>query len=112
MPATDPANILIELQARGVQFTVADEKLRWTPRDVVRSDEVELLRRFKPDLIRLLVPGAEQLSVPDQAAVSTITPPSAEPWSAWLCRSLTARTGQTWYATTPHVLRDDDHRSR
>lgn len=54
MLATTPASILIELQARGVRFVVADDRLRWMPRDAVQAEEVELLRRFKPDLIRLL----------------------------------------------------------
>jgi hypothetical protein len=112
MLATDPAGILVELQARGVRFTVTGDRLKWTPKAAITADELDLLRRHKPDLIRLLRHADDQPAESDQSAVSTTTGPPHEPWGDWLCRSLTERTGRTWYSTTPLALADDDHPGR
>ncbi|MBI5758809.1 MAG: hypothetical protein HZA46_09850 [Planctomycetales bacterium] len=106
MLGTDPGRFLAELQARGIRFVVADDRLRWTPREAVTADEIESLRLFKPDLIRLLSHGDDQFTKADEP--TTLSPPG-ETWDEFACRVLTETTGRTWRATTPIVLLDDDH---
>ena len=107
------AELLTTLQSRDVRLTVKGDKLHLDgPRGALTPGLVGLLNQFKPDLIRLLRHADDQPAESDQSAVSTTTAPPDEPWDVWLCRVQQELTGQTWRATTPVALADDDHLGR
>jgi hypothetical protein len=51
---TTPSAIIADLTARGVEFHVQGDKLRFRPVEKVSASEVELIRRLKPEIIALL----------------------------------------------------------
>lgn len=57
-------------------------------------------------------PVAHQLDEDVTPATPSLadTSPPGETWDEFVCRVLTETTGQTWRATTPAALVDDDHR--
>jgi hypothetical protein len=48
------AELVSQLQAKGIELQVDGERLLFRPIDALTPDEVEALRRYKPEIIRLL----------------------------------------------------------
>jgi hypothetical protein len=58
------ADLVETLRARGVVVRAVGDRLRLRPASAVSADEVEALKRHKPEILRLLTPAAATVSVP------------------------------------------------
>lgn len=51
---TPAAQLVAELRARGVELVAAGDRLRYRPVDAVTPNEIEVMRAFKPEILRIL----------------------------------------------------------
>lgn len=88
------AEVLSELQAKGVTLAPEGDKLRWrAPKGTMTPDLLARVREAKPALLALLAGGAPVPVVPRPAARPFGSPEAVERWPIWYGEMVVTNVG-------------------